>query len=311
MRPLRIRTALAAARCAAPLCAAALFALAPLPARAAGAPAAGVSWYSGSFEQALAAAREQKKLVLLDAWAAWCKYCHVMDAEVWAKGEVGRALAPEVIAVRAEVDIVKGTGLQLRDRYDIEGLPLVLVIDPENGKALERLEGYRKAPEILDAIDRARVAAGGGRVATETAAGDPAELLRVAGQLRRGGEIAGARRAAEQALAADPDCAKDAADDAALFLADLDLAASQPAAALGRLSAVAKPCVAASGAKEIWDRTVELAGTVDGDAAQGAVLLRRAEAYPADADAQRAAAAWLVRSAKAPQRAAPYANQTA
>jgi predicted TPR repeat methyltransferase len=46
---------------------------------------------------------------------------------------------------------------------------------------------------------------------------------------------------------------------------------------------------------------------VDGDAAKGAALIRRAEAFPADPDAQRAAAAWLVRSAKDPKRAAPYA----
>ena len=289
--------------------AAALLVAAPLTARAADAPAGGVRWFSGSFEQALAAAREQDKLVLLDAWAAWCKYCHVMDAELWSKDEVARALAPEVVAVKAEVDIVKGTGLELRDRYQVEGLPLVLVIDPADGKALERLEGYRKAPEILEAVDRARVAAGGGRAATEQAAatGDPAELLRVAGQLRRSGESAGARAAAEQALAADPACARDVGDDAVLLLADLDLAASQPAAALSRLSAAARPCAAASGAGEIWDRTVELSGTVEGDAAKGAVLIRRAEAFPADPDAQRAASAWLVRSARDPKRAATYA----
>ncbi len=305
MGTLRIRRALTAA-----LALAALAGVAPRPACAtAGEPAGGVRWFAGSFEQALAAAREQKKLVLLDAWASWCKYCHVMDSEVWSKDEVGRALAPEVVALRAEVDIVKGTGLELRDRYQVEGLPLVLVIDPADGKALERLEGYRRAPEILEAIDRARVTAGGGRAATAQAAatGNPAELLRVAGQLRRSGENAGARAAAEQALSADPDCAKDAADDAALFLADLDLAAAQPAAALARLSALAKACSAASGADEIWDRTVELAGTVDGDPAKGAVLLRRAEAFPDDPDAQRAAAAWLVRSAKDPKRAAPFA----
>ena len=291
------------------LCAAALLVAALLPARAAGEPAGGVRWFSGSFEQALAAAREQKKLVLLDAWAAWCKYCHVMDAEVWAKDDVGRALAPEVIAIRAEVDIVKGTGMQLRDRYQVEGLPLVLVIDPSNGKALERLEGYRRATEILEAVDRARVAAGGGRAATEAAAatGDPAELLRVAGQLRRSGETAGARAAAEQALAADPVCAKDVGDDAALLLADFDIAAGQPAAALARLSAVAKACAASSGAEEIWDRMIEMSGTVDGDAAKGAALIRRAEAFPRDPDAQCAAAAWLVRSAKDAKRASTYA----
>ncbi len=289
--------------------AAALLAAALLPVRAAGEPAGGVRWFSGSFEQALAAAREQHKLVLLDAWAAWCKYCHVMDAEVWSKDEVGRALAPEVIALRAEVDAVKGTGLDLRDRYQIEGLPLVLLLDPADGKALERLEGYRQAPDILAAVDRARVASGGGRAATTAAAGDPAELLRVAGQLRRSGETAGARTAAESAFAADPACAGDAGDDAVLFLVELDLGAAQPAAALARLSAAATPCAAASGAAEIWDRWVELAGSVEGEAAKGAVLIRRAEAFPGDPDAQRAAAAWLVRSARDPKRAAEFAGR--
>ncbi len=274
----------------------ALCAVLPLPVLAAGEASSGVRWFSGSFDEALAAARTQKKLVLLDAWASWCRYCFVMDDEVWSKDEVGRALAPEVIPVRVEVDAVKGVGLELRDRYTIEGLPLVLVIDPADGRALERLEGYRLAPTILEAVDRARVAAGGGGEATAAAGEDPEELLRVAGQLRRSGELAGARSAAEKALALDADCRRDAADDAVLFLTDLDERQERSAEALARLSSMATPCARASGAAEIWARLGELAGAIEGDAARGRVLLQRAEIYPDDPIAQRDAALWLLRS---------------
>lgn len=285
----------------------AVWGLLSLPALAAGEAPTGVRWFSGSFDEALAAARAEQKLVLLDAWASWCRYCFVMDDEVWSKDEVGRTLAPEVIAVRAEVDGVKGVGLDLRDRYEIEGLPLVLLIDPADGRALERLEGYRQAPAILEAVDRARLAAGGGRKATAAAGEDPSELLRVAGQLRRSGELAGARGAAEKALALDPDCRLDAADDAVLFLADLDERQQRSADALGRLSSMATPCARASGAAEIWTRRTELAGTVEGEAARGRVLLERAAVYPDDPLALRDAALWKLRSGQDTDGAAALA----
>ena len=42
------------------------------------APPAGVEWRDWS-DQAFAAARVQKRLVLLDLGAVWCHWCHVME----------------------------------------------------------------------------------------------------------------------------------------------------------------------------------------------------------------------------------------
>lgn len=255
----------------------------------------GVAWFEGDLLRAMAAGREQQKVVLLDAWAAWCRYCHQMDRDVWSRPDVARAVSSAAIPIHPEVDISAGSGLDLAGRYDISSLPMTLFIDPRDGKVLRRLEGYADAQTVLRTLDAAR-----GQLLQEMRSdpgpGSVDALVADGGRLLRAGDIEAARRAALKAKGMDPTCQHDKADEAGLLLADIEEYAGQLAKALSDLRAIADPCLSASSAAEIWKRIVVLSAKTGGPSARGKALISRAEHFPSDPEAQREAAEYLVAS---------------
>jgi tetratricopeptide (TPR) repeat protein len=266
--------------------------------------AGGVAWYDGSFDEARARARAQDKLLLVDCWATWCQFCFEMDDEVWSRSDVAHAVDVTAVPLKAEVDARRGAGLELRRQYDVEGLPLVLIIDPVTGEALERLEGYQSAAAILAALDRAgeeRLAAAD----VDPGSDDPAALAAAGLRLMRAGQPGEARPLLERAIELDADCAADQADDAAVGLADLLALTVGKPEALAVVEPLSERCREASAAEDLWRRRIDLAGEVEGEDARGAALARRAELYPQDWEALLADARWQFE--RGPKEAIPAA----
>jgi tetratricopeptide (TPR) repeat protein len=250
---------------------------------------AGVSWFAGSYEEAVRRAEAERKLLMLEAWATWCQVCYQMERDVWSREDVGRTLARTAVPYHPEVDVVAGVNLHLASRFDIAALPVTLFIDPRHEKVVLRLDGYQSTEKILNVLDtlyRQHVQTLG----PPPAAGSAGAALAEAGRLMRGGEFVSARRAAQRVLAGDPDCAQDDADDAALLIADIEERQTKPRAALSTLVAVGEVCRDASGADELWARQIELARQLDGETATIKLRQRRAELFERDLDAQKDAA---------------------
>lgn len=251
-----------------------------------------VSWFEGSFDEAAALAEKEGKLVLLDCWARWCTYCFEMDEKVWASADLASAIEREVVPVKAEVDAQRNVGLELEARFDIEGLPHVLVVDPKTDRVLERLQGYRTAEEIIEAVDAAVA-----EIAEETElAADPSNaenLLRLAARQVRAGETDRARPTLEKVLALDPECSQDAMDDASLLLAETVEGPEGWEAAREILVTATDYCVRASETEQVWDRLVALE-TTHAPARAERLLELRARRFPDDGRAWIELAEWLV-----------------
>ncbi len=252
----------------------------------------GVQWVSGTFEQALKRAVQQKKLVLFDAWAHWCAPCRVMERDVWSREDLARALDREAVPVRVEVDRPHGVNVALGDKYGIQALPQVLFIDPATGEAVERLLGVQTPEAILETLDRARAKVGSAEQVL-AAGDDSTALVSLAGRLQRAGKTREARSAAEKAFALDRDCARNDADDAALLIADLDVGANDKPDAARILEQAALRCPAASGTVEIWRRLVDLAPDVGGVKERDRLLRLQSQRRPDDAGSQQALALFL------------------
>ncbi len=94
------------------------------------------------FEAALERSVQQGKLLLVDATAAWCGPCRMMDRVTWSAPEVAAALA-EVIAIQVDVDAQRAVAARLA----IQAMPTVIAF--KDGKEVDRVVGAQKADQLL------------------------------------------------------------------------------------------------------------------------------------------------------------------
>lgn len=104
-----------------------------------------------SFDEALAKARLEKKLVFVDLSADWCSWCGKMDADVFPDARVRRALL-DFVAIKVDTD--RGGGRAVANRYRVDGLPAYLVVNGD-GALIGRFDGYLPAEAFLLQLGRA------------------------------------------------------------------------------------------------------------------------------------------------------------
>lgn len=88
-------------------------------------------WYA-SLEQGLAKADAERKPVLIDFWATWCKNCLLMDKTTLADPEVEAALSNYVkIKYQAESPDEPPASVVMK-KFDAIGLPTYVILKPKN-----------------------------------------------------------------------------------------------------------------------------------------------------------------------------------
>jgi len=94
-----------------------------------------IAWIEDQWEEALHAAKTEKKLLLIEFSAPWCIYCNITEATVLHHPELVE-LSKQFVAVRLDVD--KGVNRPAVQRYKETGIPLFIVAD-SNGAEFSRL----------------------------------------------------------------------------------------------------------------------------------------------------------------------------
>ncbi len=106
----------------------------------AGSGTAAVAW-EHDLPAALARAGSEKKLVMVDFYTDWCRWCRVLDDTTFADGGVQRALQGVVsVRLNAEKD-----GRDVAERFNVDGYPTLLFLNA-SGAEVGRIPGYL-APE--------------------------------------------------------------------------------------------------------------------------------------------------------------------
>ena len=110
---------------------------------------AGKTGWDDDYEKALAEAKEDNKLVLLDFTGSdWCGWCIKLDDEVFSKSEFKRFAKDNLVLVeldyphgKRQVKKLQEQNAALKEKFGVRGFPTLIVVDAE-GKEQARWGGY-------------------------------------------------------------------------------------------------------------------------------------------------------------------------
>jgi len=105
-----------------------------------------IEFEEGTFKEALAKAEAEDKLIFMDAYAVWCGPCKMMDRDVFAEAEVGGYYNQHFVNVK--MDMEKGEGVVLAERYGVQAYPSLLFLN-SNGDLVHRGLGYHEAEAFV------------------------------------------------------------------------------------------------------------------------------------------------------------------
>ena len=88
----------------------------------------GIQFFKGTWEDALAKAKKEDKLIFLDAYTSWCGWCKKLDAYTLSDKAVGDYFNKNFINVH--MDMEKSTeGPRLSRKFGIKGYPALFFIN--------------------------------------------------------------------------------------------------------------------------------------------------------------------------------------
>lgn len=108
-----------------------------------------IKFFNGTFDDAVAVANKENKVLMIDFYTDWCVWCKELDKKVYTDLEVSEFANQNFINLK--IDAEKGNGIELAKLYKIIGYPTILFL---NGKKeeVDRIYGYFPPKEFLKRI---------------------------------------------------------------------------------------------------------------------------------------------------------------
>lgn len=97
-----------------------------------------------TYAEALKAAAQDNKIVLLDFYTTWCGPCKKLDQTTWNDKKVAKWLAQKAIALKIDAEKEK----KLAEKFRIGAYPTIVLLKPDETE-IDRLVGYRDAETFL------------------------------------------------------------------------------------------------------------------------------------------------------------------
>jgi thiol-disulfide isomerase/thioredoxin len=101
-----------------------------------------------SLDDAVKQAKTEGKPIFVDTYASWCGWCKYMDQNIFSDANVAAFYNQHFINLKVDAD--KSSSYAFTDKFDISGLPALLILD-ENGELLGRSDGaFTDIDEFID-----------------------------------------------------------------------------------------------------------------------------------------------------------------
>lgn len=108
--------------------------------------AQGIEFFHGTYDEAVKEANAQGKLIFMDAFTSWCGPCKMMSAQTFTDAKVGEFFNKNFICMK--VDMEKGEGPTLANKFSVTAYPTLLFISPE-GKLVHKGLGFQTADPFI------------------------------------------------------------------------------------------------------------------------------------------------------------------
>ncbi len=93
--------------------------------------ATGIQFFKGTFKQALAKAKKENKMVMMDCYTTWCGPCKLLKTQVFTDKALGDYMNQKYVCVA--MDYENGEGPAVAEKYPVEAYPSLYFMDG-NGK---------------------------------------------------------------------------------------------------------------------------------------------------------------------------------
>jgi thiol-disulfide isomerase/thioredoxin len=111
----------------------------------------GIQFESAGWKDVVAKAKKAHRLIYMDIYTTWCGPCKVMAAQVFPNEKAGSKYND--LFVNYKIDAEKGEGIDLAKKYEVNGYPTNLYINPETEEIVYRVMGSTDVPEFLHRAD--------------------------------------------------------------------------------------------------------------------------------------------------------------
>lgn len=109
----------------------------------------GMRFEEVAFEEALAKAKAEDKLVFVDCYTSWCGPCKRMANSVFPMQEVGDYMNPKFVSLKCDME--KGEGPALQERYRVRSYPTFLILTPE-GEMVHKFVGATGPKTFMERV---------------------------------------------------------------------------------------------------------------------------------------------------------------
>lgn len=106
----------------------------------------GIQFHEGTWEEALEKAKQEERLIFVDAYASWCGPCKRMASTVFVHETVGQYYNANFINVK--IDMERGEGPMFGQKYPVSAYPTLFFIDPD-GELVHKQVGGQNVESFL------------------------------------------------------------------------------------------------------------------------------------------------------------------
>ena len=111
----------------------------------------GVNFRDLTFNEALAQAKAEKKMVFMDCYTSWCGPCKNMTNNVFPQKAAGDYFNSRFVCVK--YDMEKGEGKELANKFEVHAYPTFIIFRPD-GTIQHRVVGGDELETFIQRVER-------------------------------------------------------------------------------------------------------------------------------------------------------------